>query len=325
MSTIDGSGFRSFLFPSSRTIDSDCFRRTFGSDFGNDDCYKQGTLTIGDIKSDIHPTTNMREITLFWRKARIQDTDIAPLLEIVSQLEFLAYIKRTPRDIRILLKANFKKGKSPEDLNSLYFLELIDIHHHPENEDESYVINVKISHPLSNLNARTGGTTAVPGCRLDAEGLTYVIQGGNIRLRMVAAYARLMAKPDRISARSLDLSTLRESGPLNQKQLRLAKFAYDKGWYDINKRVRISEMAEELGIARATLAEHLTRIESIIMDDILGSFTNITITSSEFEMFKDMMIMDSEIIGYGEDEQFKKLLKNIHKNIGFEGNPEDDD
>ena len=82
----------------------------------------------------------------------------------------------------------------------MYFLELIDIHHTPESSDESYVINIKITHPLSNLNARTGGTTAVPGCRLDGEGLTYVIQGGNVRLRLVAAMARVISKPDRISA-----------------------------------------------------------------------------------------------------------------------------
>ena len=267
----------------------------------------------------------MREITLFWRKPRIMETDVAPLLEIVNHMEFLAYLKRTPRDIRILLKTTFKPGKKPEDLNSIYFLELIDIHHTPEGNDESYLINVKISHPLSNLNARTGGTTAVPGCRLDGEGLTYVIQGGNIRLRLVAAMARLMAKPDRISARNLDLTTTREIGPLNSKQLKLAKFAYDKGWYDINKGVRISEMAEELNIARATLAEHLSRIENIVMDDLLGSFTNFTIKPTEYEILKDMVIKDSEEIGYGDDELFEKLLLNIHKNMALEIVSEDDD
>jgi hypothetical protein len=282
-------------------------------------------MTIGEVKCDTLSSTNMREITLFWSKPRIMETDIAPILEIVNQLEFLAYIKRTPRDIRILLKASFKPGKKPEDLNDLYFFELIDIHHTPESSDESYVINLKITHPLSNLNARTGGTTAVPGCRLDGEGLTYVIQGGNVRLRLVAAMARLMAKPDRISARNLDLNATQDTGPLNPKQLRLAKFAYDKGWYDINKGVRISEMAEELSIARATLAEHLNRIESLIMDDLLGSFTNISISPDEFSMFKDMVIEDSETLGYGEDEQFKKLLENMHTNIEFEEDPSEDD
>ena len=84
-------------------------------------------------------------------------------------------------------------------------------------------------------------------------------------------------------------------------------------------------MAEELSIARATLAEHLNRIESLIMDDLLGSFTNITISPDEFSMLKDMVIEDSETLGYGEDEQFKKLLENMHTNIEFEEDPSEDD
>ena len=68
-------------------------------------------------------------------------------------------------------------------------------------------------------------------------------------------------------------------------------------------------MAEELNIARATLAEHLNRIESLMMDDLLGSFTNISISPDEFIMFKDMVIDDLETQGYGEDEQFKGCWK----------------
>ena len=50
----------------------------------------------------------MREISLFWRRNRLEETDISPLLDIVSSIEFLAYIKRTPRDIRILVKNQFQ-------------------------------------------------------------------------------------------------------------------------------------------------------------------------------------------------------------------------
>ena len=84
-------------------------------------------------------------------------------------------------------------------------------------------------------------------------------------------------------------------------------------------------MAEELNIARATLAEHLNRIESLMMDDLLGSFTNISISPDEFIMFKDMVIDDSETQGYGEDEQFKRLLENMHTNIEFEVDPAEED
>jgi hypothetical protein len=243
------------------------------------------------------------------------DTDIKPLLDIVSSAVFLAYIKRTPRDVRMLMQTTFKPGKGPEDLNSIYFLELLDIHHAPDEADDSYVVNVRLSHPISNFNARTGGTSAAPGCCLNAEGLTYVLHGGNVRLRLVAAMARLMSKPDRISARKLDITSTIDSGPLNSKQLKLAKFAYDKGWYDHKKKVRISEMAEEMKLARATLAEHLSRIESIVMDDLMGSFSNLKVTTSEYEMFKDMVVSDGQMLDYSEDEQFKLLLENIHKNM----------
>jgi hypothetical protein len=213
------------------------------------------------------------------------------------------------------MQTTFKPGKGPEDLNSIYFLELLDIHHAPDEADDSYVVNVRLSHPISNFNARTGGTSAAPGCCLNAEGLTYVLHGGNVRLRLVAAMARLMAKPDRISARKLDITSTIDSGPLNSKQLKLAKFAYDKGWYDHKKKVRISEMAEEMKLARATLAEHLSRIESIVMDDLMGSFSNLKVTTSEYEMFKDMVVSDGQMLDYSEDEQFKLLLENIHKNM----------
>ena len=266
----------------------------------------------------------MREITLFWKRSRLVDTDVQPLLDIVSSAVFLAYLKRTPRDVRMLMQTTFKPGKGPEDLNSIYFLELLDIHHSPEEADDSYVVNVRISHPISNFNARTGGTSAAPGCCLDAEGLTYILHGGNVRLRLVAAMARLMAKPDRISARNLDITSSLDSGPLNSKQLKLAKFAYDRGWYDLKKKVRISEMAEEMKLARATLAEHLSRIESIVMDDMMGSFSNVKVTPNEYELFKDMVISDGQMLGYSEDEKFKLLLENIHKNMQEEDFPVDE-
>ena len=71
-------------------------------------------------------------------------------------------------------------------------------------------------------------------------------------------------------------------------------------------------MAERLNIARATLAEHLSRIESIVMDDLMGSFTNIKIDQAEFEMFKDMVVSDSTNLGYSDDDNFNKLLTNMH-------------
>ena len=73
------------------------------------------------------------------------------------------------------------------------------------------------------------------------------------------------------------------------------------------------------------MAEHLTRIESIIMDDLLGSFTNIIINPDEFEMFKNMAIKDSENSGFTSDEQFKRMLENMYNNMDTENTLEEDE
>ena len=77
-------------------------------------------------------------------------------------------------------------------------------------------------------------------------------------------------------------------------------------------------MAEDLKIARATLAEHLSRIESIVMDDLMGSFSNIKVHPDEYALFKDMIEADAIKDGYSNDENFKILLSNIQEQMKSE-------
>tara|TARA_B100001115_G_scaffold184890_1_gene189645 strand:- start:1605 stop:2522 length:918 start_codon:yes stop_codon:yes gene_type:complete len=214
----------------------------------------------------------MREVTLFWKRSRIKNLDIGELTNIFKQAEFISYVKRVPKDIRIILKVNFCDGKSPDDIVGLHFIELLDILLEPKDSNDSFLILVRVNHSVSNLNARTNGTSTVPGSRLDGEGFSYIIQGPPMKLRIVSTLARLIAQPDRISARSLDFNSTLNHSALSTKQLKLAKFAYDRGFFDIPKRTRISDIASEIGLARATISEHLARIESILMDDMFSSY-----------------------------------------------------
>ena len=208
----------------------------------------------------------MREVTLFWKRSRIASLDISELITVFKRLEFVSYVKRVPKDIRIILKANFCDGKSPEDIEKLHFLDLLEVILEPKGSSDSYIILARLNHSISNLNARTNGTSTVAGSRLDGEGLTYILQGPPMKLRLVSTLARLISQPDRISARTLDFTSTLDRSVLSTKQLKLAKFAYDKGFFDIPKRTRISDIANEVGLARATISEHLARIESILMD-----------------------------------------------------------
>ena len=257
----------------------------------------------------------MREVTLFWKRNRIKDLDIGELTNLFKQAEFISYVKRVPKDIRIILKVNFCDGKTPEDIAGLHYIELLDVILEPRDLSDSYLILVKINHSVSNLNARTNGTSSLPGSRLDGEGLTYIIQGPPMKLRLVSTLARLIAQPDRISARSLDFDSTLNHSALSTKQLKLAKFAYDRGFFDIPKRTRISDLASEIGLARATISEHLARIESILMDDMFSSYDESYTDPKLVKSLIETVTMEVENDEMNQVDSMIRLLSEIKKSI----------
>tara|TARA_B100001250_G_scaffold284284_1_gene246360 strand:- start:57 stop:974 length:918 start_codon:yes stop_codon:yes gene_type:complete len=257
----------------------------------------------------------MREVTLFWKRARLRSLDIAEILEIFKHLEFLSYVKRVPKDVRIIVKAHFCEGKTISDIDDLHFLDLLEIIMDPKEPNDSFILLVRLNHSLSNLNARTNGTSAAPGCRLDGEGLTYIIQGPPMKLRIVTTLARIMSKPDRTSARSLDFNLTSDNSLLSPKQLKLAKFAYDKGFFDVPKRIRVSDLAEQIGLARATISEHLARIEAIIMDDMFSSFDDPYVPPEIIKVMLETIELDSEEADIDQKKGMKKMLESIRDNI----------
>ena len=257
----------------------------------------------------------MREVTLFWKRTRLRSLDIAEILEIFKHLEFLSYVKRVPKDVRIIVKANFCEGKTVSDIDDLHFLDLLEVILEPKEPTDSFILLVRLNHSLSNLNARTNGTSAAPGCRLDGEGLTYIIQGPPMKLRIVTTLARIMSKPDRTSARSLDFNLTSDNSLLSPKQLKLAKFTYDKGFFDVPKRIRVSDLAEQIGLARATISEHLARIEAIIMDDMFSSFDDPYVPPEIIKVMLETIELDSEEADIDQKKGMKKMLESIRDNI----------
>ncbi|HIF90415.1 MAG TPA: hypothetical protein EYQ58_02550 [Candidatus Poseidoniales archaeon] len=260
----------------------------------------------------------MREVTFFWKKERLLGIDVGPMYDVVKQITFLSYVKRVPKDIRCVFKVDFLKGKTPEMLNELYYLEVLEILHKPTDDSDPYLLLMRLDHPLPNMNARTGGSTTMAGSRLDGEGLTYTIQGKAMKLRLLSGLARLMLKPDRTSARALNLSVNSDQGPLKPKQMQLAKYAYDQGYYDIPKRVRITDLSEGIGLARATVSEHLNRIEAIIMDDMFSSFDRQYLKPEEMKMIVETIEIEARDNHNDEDASFQRLLSTIKKNIAVE-------
>lgn len=257
----------------------------------------------------------MREVTFFWRADRLGAVGIDSVLDIAQRIEFLSYIKRVPKDIRCLFKVHLRQGRTIEDLDTIDSLDVLEVVQTSENPDEGCLVICRVVHPLPILNARTNGTYAVAGSKLNEEGLTYILQGSSIKLRLLSGVLRLMAKPDRTSARTLKLTPQNHESVLTEKQLKLAKFAYDRGYYDIPKRIKITELAEQLGLARATISEHLTKIEGILMDDMFSSMTDVRLTPEQARIIVETMEADMDQTESYQTESFVGLINRIKENI----------
>jgi len=260
----------------------------------------------------------MREVSFFWKIDRLDAIGLEQILDIAKRIEFLSYIKRVPKDIRCLFKFHLHEGRVIDDLHSIESLEILDVVQEAENPDEGHLVICRVIHPLPILNARTNGTYAVAGSKLDDEGLTYILQGSSMKLRLLSGVLRLMAKPDRTSARTLKLTPQNRDTVLTEKQLKLAKFAYDRGYYDLPKRIKITDLAEQLGLARATISEHLTKIEGILMDDMFSSMTDVRLTVEQARTIVETMEADMDQSKEYQTESFTGLVKRIKDSIADE-------
>lgn len=229
----------------------------------------------------------MREVTIYWRRARLVNSNVSEVIQVCSFIEFLGYIERTASKVTIVCRVIFNEGYQPEDMDSISFLSVEDILLEPVGDEKEWLLLIRLSHPITNLNARTGRTHAVPGSRLDNEGLHYVLRGSPLSLKILVAGARMMFKPDRISARNLVPKEAMKTGILTPQQLRIAKQAFDDGWYDIPKGTTMTDLAKVLDMARSTVSEHLARIESALMYDIFGSFSAPIMTAEQEAMLRE--------------------------------------
>lgn len=258
----------------------------------------------------------MREVTFFWKFNRIEHLDIGLVVKIFRRIEFLSYVKRVPKDVRCLMKCHFADGKGPEDISDLYFVDYLETIVKPDDPDEPYILMLRFNHSLTNLNARTNGTSAVPNeCYLDGEGLRYTLQGPKLKLRLISGLARMIAKPDRVSARSIHTSLSNQNGGLSSKQMKFAKFAYDQGYFEIPKRTRISDLADELGLARATVSEHMAKIESTVMDDMFSSLNNVYLSPESIRQCIETMVIDARDIGFSDTDGFREMMSLMRTNL----------
>ena len=217
----------------------------------------------------------MREVTMFWRQERLHLSNVAPMIEIIDWAMHMGYLERNSERIRFMIRVIFKEGKGPDDLNNAVdFLEIEEVLAEPLGGEPAYILVARINHPLSQLSARVGKLTIKVGSRWDSEGIHYTMRGSTLSIRIVVTAARLMLRPDRISATSVSPDDLIKEELLSERQVEVLTAALELGWYEVPRRITLADLSKHLDLGRSTVSEHLVRAEgSIIRQFIEGEST----------------------------------------------------
>lgn len=105
--------------------------------------------------------------------------------------------------------------------------------------------------------------------------LPFTLQDGEARWEVTASRDRLAELGDQLDEFGIPFTVetvhphVGPEHPLTDKQLRLVEAAVERGYYDTPRRCTLTELADELGMAKSTCSETLHRAEGTIVKRFL--------------------------------------------------------
>jgi predicted DNA binding protein len=90
-----------------------------------------------------------------------------------------------------------------------------------------------------------------------------------LSIKVVTTAARMMLKPDRISATTISQTDFKGNQILSEKQMNVLRIAYSEGWYNTPRDISLGELANKIGLGRSTVSEHLIKSEAKIIQYFL--------------------------------------------------------
>ena len=211
----------------------------------------------------------MREVTIFWKRERLALNQVGIAAEVFEKCVFLGYLERTSTVVLAFMRGICKPDKTPFDVNESDDFEVTEILSEPSQNDPAWMFVINVKHPLTLLSAKIGKLTVKPGSCVNDEGLFYIIRGSPLSIKVVTTAARMMLKPDRISATTISQSDFRGNQILSDKRMDVLQIAYSEGWYNTPRGITLGELANKIGLGRSTVSEHLIKSESKIIQYFL--------------------------------------------------------
>ena len=203
----------------------------------------------------------MRKELLRWKVSSLSGIDeIDKLMEICHRIEVLGHLSTDTGGVTQLVELGINKGRNLSEISDLESFDVIETH---EEDESSVLVSIRCTHPLALSALELSNIYVYPPYGIDSKsGLEFRIFGISSSIRSFLDFVRTVMPPDSVSVQTIKNGSQKDFDFLTEKQREVLELAVRRGYYDDNSEVTLKQLADELGIARSTIGEHLKRAES---------------------------------------------------------------
>jgi len=208
---------------------------------------------------------NMRKVSIRWNINSLHGSDeISQILSLVHSIEILGHLSVTNKGITQLSEIKLREHASLEDISKLQYFEVIDKY---EEDEDGILVSLLCTHPLAIMGIEMANIHLQTPYKLCSEmGMELRISGISDSVRKLVSVVRELMPPDKISVQSIkgDIGN-GWTDELTDRQKEIISYAAYRGYYGTESKTTLKDLADELGMARSTLGEHIQRAESMIL------------------------------------------------------------
>ena len=206
----------------------------------------------------------MRKVLLRWKVSSLGGLiEIGRLLEIVERIEVLGHLSFGEEGVTQLVELKLRPGHEINEISEMENFEFIEIH---EEDENGILASILCTHPLARTAIELSNIYVNPPYGIDSErGMEIRMYGLSDSIRRLIGLVRALMPPDSISVQTFKTNGFSDYDFLTEKQRDALELAVRRGYYDEDSSVTLKQLADEMGIARSTIGEHLKRVETQIM------------------------------------------------------------
>jgi DNA-binding CsgD family transcriptional regulator len=214
----------------------------------------------------------MRNVLLKWKVSSLNGiAQIDSLMEICEKFEVIGHLSTDLDGVTQLVELRVNEGHALSEISDLENFEVLETH---EEDAEGFLVRIRCTHPIVLSAVELSNIYVHPPYGLDAKnGLEVRIFGISSSIRSFLEFVRVVMPPDIISVHTIKNGPEKDYDVLTEKQREVLELAVMRGYYEEGSEVTLKQLADELGIARSTIGEHLKRAESEVVKKAVRDFS----------------------------------------------------